>query len=137
MIDLITREQAYEHLRLDYDSGGSADDGWLDVFIPAVSDAVARWVKDSWRLYVPELDSDGKPVLDSDGNPVPLLHSAGEPEVNPVVRAACPRELVSQYRFRAGDCRDHAEPAHEAFGHGLTRTAAVAPPSTIRRPPVL
>jgi hypothetical protein len=136
MSELITREQAYEHLRLDYDSDGSADDGWLDVFIPAVSDAVARWVKDSWRLYVPELDSDGKPVLDSDGNPVPLLDSDGEPVVKPVVRAACLLELASQYRFREGEGRDNAVPSHEGYGHGLTSKAAVALLTTIRRPTV-
>lgn len=136
MSELITREQAYEHLRLDYDSGGSADDAWLDVFIPAVSDAVARWVKDSWRLYLPELDSDGKPVLDSDGNPVPLLDSDGEPVVKPVVRAACLLELASQYRFREGEGRDNAVPSHEGYGHGLTSKAAVALLTTIRRPTV-
>ena len=136
MSDLITREQAYEHLRLDYDSGGSADDAWLDVFIPAVSDAVARWVKDSWRLYVPALDSDGNPVLDSDGNPVPLLDSDGEPVVKPVVRAACLLELASQYRFREGEGKDNAVPSHEGYGHGLTSKAAVALLTTIRRPTV-
>ncbi|HEY8354410.1 MAG TPA: hypothetical protein VIK69_05280, partial [Methylophilaceae bacterium] len=66
-MELITREQAYEHLRLDYDSGGSADDGWLSVFIPAVSEAVRRWLKEDWRLYEWETDSDGNIVRDSDG----------------------------------------------------------------------
>lgn len=37
MPDLVTKADAYEHLRIDYDSDGSADDGWLDIFIPAVS----------------------------------------------------------------------------------------------------
>jgi hypothetical protein len=37
MLELVTIEDAYEHLRIDYDSDGSADDGWLDIFIPAVS----------------------------------------------------------------------------------------------------
>lgn len=136
MPDLITREQAYEHLRLDYDSDGSADDAWLDVFIPAVSDAVARWVKDSWRLYLPELDSFGDPVLDSDDNPVPLLDSDGEPVVKPVVRAACLLELASQYRFREGEGRENAVPSHEGYGHGLTSKAAVALLTTIRKPTV-
>src|SRR5690554_407050 len=113
MSDLITREQAYEHLRLDYDSGGSADDGWLDVFIPAVSEAVRRWLKDDWRLYEWETDSDGNIVRDSDGNPVPLLDSDGEPVVKPVVRAACLLELASQYRFREGEGKDNAVPAQD------------------------
>jgi len=136
MPNLITFDEAREHLRLDYDSGGGPDDQWLSVFIPAVSDAVARWVKDRWRLFEPELDSDGKPVLDSDGNPVPLLDSDGEPVVKPVVRAACLIELASQYRFREGEGRDNAVPSHEGYGHGLTSKAAVALLTTIRRPTV-
>lgn len=136
MSELITREQAYEHLRLDYDSGGSADDGWLDVFIPAVSEAVRRWLKEDWRLYEWETDSDGNIVRDSDGNPVPLLDSDGEPVVKPVVRAACLLELASQYRFREGEGRDNAVPSHEGYGHGLTSKAAVALLTTIRRPTV-
>jgi len=136
MSELITREQAYEHLRLDYDSGGSADDGWLSVFIPAVSEAVRRWLKEDWRLYEWETDSDGNIVRDSDGNPVPLLDSDGEPVVKPVVRAACLLELASQYRFREGEGRDNAVPSHEGYGHGLTSKAAVALLTTIRRPTV-
>lgn len=136
MGNLITREQAYEHLRLDYDSSGSADDAWLDVFIPAVSEAVRRWLKEDWRLYEWETDSDGNIVRDSDGNPVPLLDSDGEPVVKPVVRAACLLELASQYRFREGEGRDNAVPAHEGYGHGLTSKAAVALLTTIRRPTV-
>jgi hypothetical protein len=136
MGNLITREQAYEHLRLDYDSGGSADDAWLDVFIPAVSEAVRRWLKEDWRLYEWETDSDGNIVRDSDGNPVPLLDSDGEPVVKPVVRAACLLELASQYRFREGEGRDNAVPSHEGYGHGLTSKAAVALLTTIRRPTV-
>src|SRR5690554_1847270 len=136
MGNLITREQAYEHLRLDYDSGGSADDAWLDVFIPAVSEAVRRWLKEDWRLYEWETDSDGNIVRDSDGNPVPLLDSDGEPVVKPVVRAACLLELASQYRFREGEGKDNAVPAHEGYGHGLTSKAAVALLTTIRRPTV-
>lgn len=136
MSNLITREQAYEHLRLDYDSGGSADDGWLDVFIPAVSEAVRRWLKEDWRLYEWEADSDGNIVRDPDGNPVPLLDSDGEPVVKPVVRAACLLELASQYRFREGEGKDNAVPSHEGYGHGLTSKAAVALLTTIRRPTV-
>ena len=136
MSELITREQAYEHLRLDYDSGGSADDGWLSVFIPAVSEAVRRWLKEDWRLYEWETDSDGNIVRDSDGNPVPLLDSDGEPVVKPVVRAACLLELASQYRFREGEGRDNAVPSHEGYGHGLTSKAAVALLTTIRCPTV-
>jgi len=134
MNDLITREQAYHHLRLDFDSDGSADDPWLDDAIPDVCDAVAGWVKDRWRLYVPQTDSDGNVVLDGNGNPIPALDSDGLPVVLPRVRRACLLELESQYRFRSGEGKDNAVPAHEGYGHGLTSKAAVALLTTVRRP---
>jgi len=122
MPDLITKQDAYEHLRLDYDSDGSADDGWLDIFIPAVSEAVKVWLKDEWRPYQPELDSEGQLVLDSDGEPVVMLDSDGEPVVRAVVRAACLVELESQYRFRSGDASTEM-PSHAGYGYSLGRAA--------------
>lgn len=140
MTDLITREQAYEHLRLDYDSNGSPDDGWLDVFIPAVSEAVRLWLKDDWRLYQVEVDSDGEPVLDSDGRPVVMLDSDGEPVVRWAVKAACLVELASQYRFREGEGNNDMAYGGRSFdgrGHGYVlnkaSTALLAP---LRRPTV-
>lgn len=103
MPDFITMQDAYEHLRLDYDSEGSADDAWLMTFIPAVSEAVALWLKDAWRPYELELDSDGQVILDSDGEPVVLLDSAGLPVVRWSVKAACLIQLGSEYRFREGE----------------------------------
>lgn len=61
--DLVTLQEAYEHLRLDYDSNGSSDDAWLTVFIAAISQAVSNWLKVDARLYVPEVDSAGEPIL--------------------------------------------------------------------------
>lgn len=129
MSDLITREQAYEHLRLDYTSDGSPDDGWLDVFIPAVSEAVRLWLKDSWRPYELVLDSDGKPVIDSDGDPVPLLDSDGQPVVRWAVRAACLIELGSYYRFREGEGKDNVVTPDAGHGYVLNKasTGLLAP----------
>ena len=134
MPDLITKQDAYEHLRLDYDSDGSADDGWLSVFIPAVSEAVRLWLKESWRLYELTLDTDGNVILDSDGKPVPVLDSDGEPVVRWLVKAACLVELEGQYRYRAGE-GNVAVP--QAAGHGyVLGKAATALLSAIRRPTV-
>src|SRR5690606_27947357 len=135
MSELITREQAYEHLRLDYDSGGSADDGWLSVFIPAISEAVRLWLKEGWRLYEWETDSDGNIVRDSDGNPVPLLDSDGEPVVRWLVKAACLVELERQYRFRGGEGGATDEPAANGWGYTLGKgaTALLTP---LRKPTV-
>ena len=99
MTDLVSIADARAHLRLD----STADDAWLAIFIPAISDAVARWLKDWWRLYVVELDANNGPVLDSSGDQVPVMDTSGHYEVKPSVRAACLVELASQFRFREGD----------------------------------
>lgn len=131
MPELVTKEDAYQHLRLDADSNGSADDLWLDVFIPAISAAVARWVKIEARLYVPEVDSSGAPVLDSGGEPVPA-----EPlVVLPLVKAAVLLELASVYRYREGEGTDNVVPSHEGFGFVLNK-ASTALLTPLRRPTV-
>jgi len=98
MLELVTREEAVAHLRID----GAADNDWLAILIPAISEAVAGWLKDSWRLYVPETDGDGVVVVDSSGDPVPLEDSNGY-VVRPAVKAAVLIELSSQYRYREGE----------------------------------
>ena len=135
MTELITIEEAREHLRLDADSGGGPDDGWLSIFIPAVSEAVALWLKESWRLYEPTRDTDDNVILDSDGNPVPVLDSDGEPVVRWVVKAACLVELEGQYRYRAGE-GNVAVPQAAGQGYVLGK-AATALLSAIRRPTVV
>lgn len=117
MTDFITKEDAYTQLRLDADSSGSPDDPWLSIWIPAVSEAVRLWLKDSWRPYVAELDSSGVVVVDSNGNPVPALDSDGVPVVRQVVRAACLVELERQYTNRAASGADQTDVPTE-FGNG-------------------
>ena len=118
MDDLVTLQDAREHLRLDGDSGGGADDAWLMIFIPAISQAVALWLKDSWRLYVQEVDSGG-PVVDSAGDPVPA-----EPlVVKPVVKAAVLLELGSVYRYREGEGVDNVVPSDAGYGYILNKTS--------------
>lgn len=135
MLELVTIDQARQHLRLDADSSGGPDDAWLEVFIPAISQAVVLWLKDSWRLYEPELDSGGEPVLDSDGNPIPLIDSDGEPVVKSVVRAACLIELASQYRYREGEGKDSVVTPDAGYGYVLNK-ASTALLAGIRRPVV-
>jgi len=135
MNDLVTIDEAREHLRLDYDGAGGADDGWLAVFIPAISQAVALWLKDDWRLYVPERDSGGEIVTDDNGNPVPAEDDEGYPIVQPVVRAAVLIELDSAYQFRSGEGRDNEVTPDAGYGYMLNKasTALLAP---LRRPTV-
>lgn len=123
MLELVTAEEARHQLRLDEPgSDGGVDDGWLEIFIPAVSEAVASWLKDRWRLYLPSRDSDGEIILDSDEIPVPEVDSNGDPIVHLLVRAAVLVELASQFRFREGEGDNRAE-AHEGHGYTLSRVA--------------
>lgn len=126
MAEFVTIQEAYAHLRLgDYDSSGGPDDDWLAIFIPAISQAVALWLKDDWRPYVPEIDSGGV-VVDSSGDPIPT------DVVRPVVKAAVLLELASVYRYREGE-GDNRVDQSEGWGYVLnkTSTALLAP---LRRP---
>jgi hypothetical protein len=118
MADLVTVADARAHLRLD----STADDAWLAIFIPAISDAVARWLKDWWRPYVTELDANNDPVLDSSGDQVPVVDTSGHYEVKPSVRAAVLVELGSQFRFREGD-GVATVPADAGYGYTLCNAA--------------
>lgn len=119
---LVTLEQARVHLRIDHD----ADDSWLNLMIPAISEAVLLWLKDADRAYETELDSSGLPVVivDSNGDPIP----------RPVIRAAVLLEVAMQYRYREGEGAPQA-PQH--WGHGYTlgpgSTSLLTP---LRRPTV-
>lgn len=129
MLELVAIEDAREQLRLD-----SADnDPWLEIAIPAISEAVRMWLKADWRLYLPARDSGGAVIVDSDGNPVPAEDING-PIVHPTVRLAVLVELSSQFRFREGE-GDNAVPADAGHGYVLNKasTALLAP---LRRPTV-
>ena len=118
MIELVTIEEARAHLRIDdVDSDGSPDDLWLAIWMPAISEAVANWLKDEWRLYVAEVDSGGV-VVDASGDPVPALPLAARP----VVKAATLIELERQYRFRGGESEADVG-SHEGHGYTLGKGA--------------
>lgn len=124
MREFITPEDAREQMRIDSD----ADDRWLAIWIPAVSESVAAWLKQEWRLYVLQRDADGELVRDSAGRPVPAEDSRGEPILHPSVIAATLLELASQYRFREGE-GDNVVPADAGHGYVLSKaaTAQLAP----------
>lgn len=132
MLELIDIDEACDHLRLD--SVGS-DIGWLVTMIPAVSQGVALWLKDEWRLYVPERDSSGEVVLDEIGNPVPAKNDHGEKIVQPVVRAAVLMELESAYRFRGGEGKDNVVTPDAGYGYTLNK-ASTALLQALRKPTV-
>jgi len=122
MPDLVSLDQARQHLRLDSDSAGGSDDAWLETWIPAVSESIALWLKDSFRLYLWQLDSNGDTILDSSGEPELQLDGDGEPIIRPIVRAACLVELASQYRFREGE-GDNAVTPDAGHGYMLNKAS--------------
>lgn len=133
MMQLVSFEDARYQLRLDHGSD-AADDNWLAIFVPAISAAVASWLKDEWRLYVPERDSNGDIVRDSNGDPVPAMDANGHYIVHPTVRAAVLIELASQFRFREGEGDNRVD---QAEGHGYTLSkVATALLSGLRKPTV-
>ncbi len=73
-MNLVTSAECAAHLRLD----SGADDPWLDIFIPAVSGAVALWLKEEWRLYEVERNADGTVAVDSNGDPIYILDTNGD-----------------------------------------------------------
>lgn len=111
--NLITDTFAAEQLRTTL-----ADDGaWINFWIPIVSEAVALWLKDSWRLYESELDSAGDVIKDSSGDPIPTT------VVRQVVQGACVVELASIYRFREGEGVDNVVPQDAGHGYVLNKTS--------------
>lgn len=103
-MNLVSLDEAKDHLYIDDD----AHDQWLSLMIPAVSDAVAMWVKDADRLFVPETDSNGDPVPSAD--------------VRPAVKAAVLTELAAKFRHREGEGDVQVE-SHEGYGYVLSRGA--------------
>jgi hypothetical protein len=101
--------------------------------IKAASQSVANWLKDSWRLYVLELDSAGDIVVDSDGSPVPERDSNGDPIVAPEVKLAVLVEIASQYRYREGEGKDNVVTPDAGYGYVLNKasTALLVP---LRKP---
>ena len=135
MLELVTIDDARQQLRLDeIDSNGGADDAWLALAIPGVSEAVRSWLKDDWRLYLPERDTDGAVITDTDGDPIPAEDSNGNPITHPTVRLAVLLELASQFRYREGE-GENVVPADAGHGYTLSK-GATAMLAGLRKPTV-
>lgn len=119
MDDLVTLADCYAQTRID---PGGPDDSWLAIAIPAVSGAIALWLKDAWRLYVPAVDADGVPVLDELGNPVAATDSGGLKIVHPTVKLAALVEIANQALEREGG-GENAVPSSDGHGYTLGRGA--------------
>ncbi|MGX2089252.1 hypothetical protein [Xanthomonas axonopodis] len=118
MREFVTTDAARAQLRLDTDADGE----WLAIWIPAVSEMVAAWLKQDWRLYLLKRDAAGELVRDAAGVPMPVLDQQGNPVLHPSVIAATLLELASQYRYREGE-GDNVVPADAGHGYVLTKAA--------------
>lgn len=124
MTQLISIEEARDHLRIDTD----AEDLWLDLWISVVSSAVLAWLKDDWRAYEPAVDSNGDALEDSAGDEIPLLDQLGNPTPKAQVKGAVLIEIAQHYRFRDGS-GVAAVPSQWGYGYtlGAGATALLAP----------
>ncbi|NIK62590.1 hypothetical protein [Xanthomonas cannabis] len=118
MREFVTTDAARAQLRLDTDADGE----WLAIWIPAVSEMVAAWLKQDWRLYLLKRDAAGELVRDAAGVPMPVLDQQDNPVLHPSVIAATLLELASQYRYREGE-GDNVVPADAGHGYLLTKAA--------------
>ena len=104
MIELITIQEARDHLRIDnYDSDGGPDDNDLQLKIYAATGAVLNYLKSTRNLYEVERDEDGNVLVDSDGEEVLDGDSDGNRTVKPEVKAAVMLMLGYLCKDRDGD----------------------------------
>lgn len=137
MADLVTKADAFNHLRFDTDIATGPDAAWLDVWIPGVSAMVMDWLKDWWRVYVIELDASGVPVVDSNGDYIAVIDSSGERETRPQVRIAVLIELAWQNRYRDGDGEHTATGDLYSGRYGYTLSkGATSVLSSLRKPTI-
>lgn len=131
MANLVSKAQAFNHLRFDTDLETGPDADWLDIWIPVVSESVIGWLKDWWRVYQIEVDADGVPIEDSNGDYIALEDSNGMIPRSRVVGAVL-LELESMNRFRDGGGKDNVVPSDAGHGYALNK-ASTALLSTLRK----
>ena len=110
--NLVEIHDARVHVRAD----DMDSDEWFAFWIPLVSEIIASWLGDTWRLYELQRDDNGDIVKDENGTPVPMLDAFGEPIINRLVRGAALVELADIYTNREGESRKFMEQAGNAGG---------------------
>lgn len=120
MVAFVSPQEAADQIRLDLSV--PPDARWISLWITIVSAAIQSWLKDDWRAYVVERDTDGVMILDSNGDPIFVLDTSDERIVREEVIGACLLELASQYRYREGE-GDNVVPADAGYGYVLSKGA--------------
>lgn len=110
--NLVEIADARLHVRAD----DADSDEWFAFWIPLVSEIIASWLGDNWRLYELARDDNGGLVKNENGEPVPMRDAFGEPIINRLVRGAALVELADIYTNREGESRKFMEQAGNAGG---------------------
>lgn len=110
--NLVDIEAARLHVRADDEDSNS----WFMFWIPIVSDAVAAWLGDEWRIYELQRDEKGAIMKDENGVPMPMRDAAGRPIISNLARGAAIVELADIYSNREGESRKFMEQAGNAGG---------------------
>ena len=110
--NLVEIHDARVHVRAD----DMDSDEWFAFWIPLVSEIIASWLGDTWRLYELQRDDNGDIVTDENGTPVPMRDAFGEPIINRLVKGAALVELADIYTNREGESRKFMEQAGNAGG---------------------
>lgn len=112
--NIVEIHDARVHVRAD----DMDSDEWFAFWIPLVSEIIASWLGDTWRLYELQRDDNGDIVTDENGAPVPMRDAFGEPIINRLVKGAALVELADIYTNREGESRKFMEQAG-AWGYTL------------------
>lgn len=115
-MDLVTLQQAREHLRSDTDD----DDADLKLKISAASSAVLAYITAS--VWEPQRDEEGRPIIGQDGKEAPLLDGDGKKVVRTAVQQATLLAVGSFYRERDGS-QEHQVEGQFGYGYALPRSA--------------
>ena len=114
--NLVEIHDARVHVRAD----DTDSDEWFEFWIPLVSELIASWLGDTWRLYELLRDENGVVVTDEKGTPIPMRDVFGEPIINRLVRGAALVELADIYANREGESRRFMENGgNGAWGYTL------------------
>ena len=112
--NLVEIHDARVHVRADdIDS-----DKWFEFWIPLVSELIASWLGDTWRLYELARDDNGDLITNENGVPEPMRDAFGEPIINRLVRGAALVELADIYANREGESRKFMDNGG-AWGYSL------------------
>ncbi|THJ30945.1 phage gp6-like head-tail connector protein [Lampropedia aestuarii] len=129
-MEIVTIDQAREHLRADADDEDDAD---LQIKINAATEAVLDYI--TAPIWEPARSEDGRPVKGGDGIEVPATDADGKKIVRATVRHAILLTVGYFYRERNGS-QEHRVNDQNGYGYALPQSATALLYS-LRKPTVV